>query len=99
MIGAELRPTLNVNFDCDSMKTSGTDWDKLATMVDEEIDTSDIPKLGDDFFARAELRVPEGTIPVFLTLDEEIADWFRNRSGDFRENINDALRDYTESHR
>jgi len=81
------------------MNTSETNWDKLRSMDDDEIDTSDIPELGDDFFARAELRVPEGTVPVFLTLDEEIADWFRNRSGDFRKNINDALRDYTQTHR
>ena len=31
-------------------KTSGTDWDRLGRMDDKDIDTSDIPELGDDFF-------------------------------------------------
>jgi hypothetical protein len=33
-----------------------TDWQKLESMTDEEIDYSDIPPLDDDFFARATLR-------------------------------------------
>jgi uncharacterized protein (DUF4415 family) len=81
------------------MNSSRTDWDKLRSLDDEDIDTSDVAELDDDFFARAELRVPEGKVPVFLTIDEEIAEWFRGRSGDFRKNINDALRDYANSHR
>ena len=33
-------------------KHSGTDWQKLKTMTDDEIDYSDIPPLGEDFFNR-----------------------------------------------
>ncbi|WP_146203459.1 3-oxoacyl-ACP synthase [Leucothrix pacifica] len=41
------------------MKTpSKTDWKRLAAMEDKDIDTSDIPELGDVFFQNAALRVP-----------------------------------------
>ncbi|MER2493765.1 hypothetical protein [Catenovulum sediminis] len=39
-------------------KVSKTDWKRLAEMSDEDIDTSDIPELGDDFFNHAQLRMP-----------------------------------------
>ncbi|MFL6468352.1 MAG: 3-oxoacyl-ACP synthase [Pyrinomonadaceae bacterium] len=68
-------------------------------MSDDEIDTSDIPELDDSFFANAKLMLPKGKIPVLLAIDEEIAEWFRSQDGDFRLNLNNALRDYAESHR
>ena len=81
------------------MNTSRTDWDKLRTMSDERVDTSDIPPLDDEFYSAAELRIPEGAVPMLLTVDEDTAEWFQQQSGDFRKNINDALRNYAESHR
>jgi hypothetical protein len=39
-------------------KPSKTDWERLAKLDDADIDTNDIPELDDDFFRRAELRVP-----------------------------------------
>ena len=81
------------------MNTSGTDWDKLRAMSDDDIDVSDIPKLDHEFYSTAEFRVPEGKVPVLLTIYEDTAEWFQQQSGDFRKNINDALRDYAESHR
>jgi uncharacterized protein (DUF4415 family) len=68
-------------------------------LADEQIDTSDIPELSDEFFANAKLRLPKGKVPVLLAIDEEVAEWFRNQGGDFRLNLNDALRQYADSHR
>lgn len=68
-------------------------------MSDSEIDTSEIPELGDEFFAGAELRMPEGKVPIMLSIDEDIVEWFRNQQGDLGRNLMDALRSYTESHR
>ncbi|WP_338526524.1 hypothetical protein NUH87_14415 [Pseudomonas batumici] len=39
-------------------KASKTDRERLAKLNDQDIDTSDIPELGEDFFLLAELRVP-----------------------------------------
>ena len=38
---------------------SESDWERIDAMTDEEIDTSDIPPLNDDFFAKAQLRLPK----------------------------------------
>lgn len=40
--------------------SSKTDWPRIDQMSDEEIDTSDIPPLGDEFFAAAQWRMPKG---------------------------------------
>ncbi|MCY1401721.1 hypothetical protein D9M71_168440 [compost metagenome] len=39
-------------------KASKTDWERLAKLEDQDIDTSGMPELGEDFFRRTELRVP-----------------------------------------
>lgn len=39
-------------------KQSQTDWDRLDKMSDEEIDTSEIPVMGEDFFRNADLMMP-----------------------------------------
>ncbi len=44
-----------------SKKPSETDWARIDAMTDEEIDTSDIPPLGDEFFAEAQWRMPMET--------------------------------------
>jgi hypothetical protein len=39
--------------------TSRTNWAKIDAMTDEDIETSDIPPLTDEFFAKAELWTPK----------------------------------------
>ncbi|MGC2236856.1 MAG: BrnA antitoxin family protein [Pyrinomonadaceae bacterium] len=80
-------------------KCSETNWEHLKTISDEEIDTSDIPALDENFFAGAKLRVPKGKVSVLLNVDEEIADWYKKQGSDFQNLVNTALRDYAESHR
>lgn len=43
----------------DLKKQSKTNWTKLESMTDEEIDVSDIPPLGEKFFANAKLVCPK----------------------------------------
>ncbi len=38
---------------------SETDWARIDAMTDDEIDTSDIPPMTEDFFAKATLRLPK----------------------------------------
>jgi uncharacterized protein (DUF4415 family) len=68
-------------------------------MSDEDIDTSDIPFLDDNFFSNAKLRMPEGKVSVLLNVDEEILEWYQEKGLDIRNVANSALRDYVETHR
>ena len=58
--------------------TSKTDWSRIDAMTDEDIDTSDILPLSDEFFSKPKLRMPissEATIAV--TIDSETLEWFQ----------------------
>lgn len=68
-------------------------------MTDDEIDTSDIPELDDEFFAKATLRMPSGKSSVLLNVDTEVLEWFQRHDGEFNSLVNSALRDYAETHR
>ena len=79
------------------MKTSSkTNWDRLAKMEDQDIDTSDIPELSDDFFQNAELRVPVKK-PVTLRLDADVLEWFKAGGKGYQTRINQLLRKYMET--
>lgn len=72
-------------------KKSQTDWKRLETMTEDEIDTSDIPPLGDDFFARAHLVPPRANS---INLDDDVLTWFRAHSNNYQKQINRVLRQY-----
>jgi uncharacterized protein (DUF4415 family) len=78
---------------------SETNWTKLASMTDEEIDTSDIAPLGDDFFADAELRLPKGKVSVLVSVDEDVSDWYEAQGDEARNLMSAALRIYAEAHK
>lgn len=82
-----------------NLKTqSKTDWARIDQMTDEEIDTSDSPPLDDDFFARAEWRMPEKKTAVVLSVDSEVLKWFEAQGADFQQRMNAALKIYAEAH-
>jgi uncharacterized protein (DUF4415 family) len=66
-------------------------------MDDQDIDTSDIAELGDDFFAQAELRLPAKK-PVTIRLDADVLEWFKHQGKGYQTKINTLLRRYMESH-
>jgi len=68
-------------------------------MTDEEIDTSDIPPLDDAFFANAKLQLPKERVPVVMTLDADVFQWFKSQGSEYQNLINTALRLYAEEHK
>ncbi|MER2494403.1 BrnA antitoxin family protein [Catenovulum sediminis] len=74
-------------------KVSKTDWKRLAEMSDEDIDTSDIPELGDDFFNHAQLRMPAKK-SVTLRLDEDVLEFLKSEGQGYQTRINKLLRNY-----
>ena len=78
-------------------KASKTDWKRLAKLEDEQIDTSDVPELGDEFFARAELHVPPKQT-VTMRLDVDVLTWFKAQLQGYQTRINKLLRAYMLAH-
>ena len=76
------------------MKKSGTDWKKLESMNDKEIDLSEIPELDEEFFRNAEIRLPRRKQHVSMRLDAEVLDWFRKQGQGYQTRINAVLRAY-----
>ena len=69
-------------------------------MADDGIDTSDIPPLGEEFFASASLRLPKKANPsVTLSVDADVLEWYKAQGEEFQSRINAALRIYAEAHK
>jgi uncharacterized protein (DUF4415 family) len=77
-------------------KPSKTDWKRLSDMDDKDIDTSDMPELGDDFFKQAQLHLPVKK-PVTIRLDADVLEWFKHQGKGYQTKINKLLRSYMES--
>ncbi|WP_263265150.1 BrnA antitoxin family protein [Pseudomonas sp. RIT-PI-S] len=78
-------------------KPSKTDWERLAKLQDQDIDTSDSPELGEDFFRSAELRVPVKQT-VTIRLDADVLEWFKAQGTGYQTRINQLLRHYMQAH-
>ena len=83
----------------DLKQHSKTNWAQVEAMTDEEIDTSDIPPLDDAFFANAKLRLPKGKVPVVISVDADVVEWFKAQGEEYQSLINAALRLYAEAHK
>ncbi|MFK3771296.1 BrnA antitoxin family protein [Pseudomonas xanthosomatis] len=64
--------------------------------VNDQVDTSDIPELDDDFFERAELRLPAKQT-VTIRLDSDVLAWFKAQGAGYQTRINQLLRQYMEA--
>ena len=80
-------------------KPTRTNWEHLAQQTDEEIDTSDIPPLTEQFFMRAKLLIPRAMIDQTIQLDADILQWFKDQEQDYTQSINHVLRSYIKAHK
>lgn len=84
-------------------RNSGTDFARLDAMTDEDIDTSDIPELTPEMFARGIVR--RGLEPVApkaqltIRVDREVLEWFRQQGSGYQTRINALMRAYMEAHK
>ena len=68
-------------------------------MSDEDIDTSDIPPLSEEFFAKAQLRLPKSSVNVTVQVDPETFAWFEAQGESALQQMAVALRIYAEAHK
>ncbi len=79
-----------------------TDWERLRSMTDEEIDFSDIPEVTPEMFARAivrrGLKSELAKEQITLRIDSDVLAWFRAQGRGYQTRINALLRAYMEAH-
>lgn len=79
----------------DTKKPSRTDWKRLETMDDNDINYTDIPPLGEEFFQKAQLYVPKSQS---IMLDVDVFSWFVDQGQEYPRLINRILRHYMTQH-
>lgn len=73
---------------------------ELAAMPDEDIDFSDIPEFGANFWKNARVRVPDQPkMPLNVRLDADVVQWFRSQGKGYQTRMNAVLRSFYEAHR
>ena len=79
----------------DLKKQSKTDWERIDAMKDEDIDYSDIPELGDEFFENAVI-VPAKKL-VTMRLDADVVMWLKRNGRGYQTRANKILRSVMEA--
>jgi uncharacterized protein (DUF4415 family) len=79
-------------------KSSRTNWDKVDSLRDEEINYTDAPKLDAQFFREA-VAWPASKEQITLRLDPDVVSHFRRHGKGYQTAINAALRRYIEGQR
>jgi uncharacterized protein (DUF4415 family) len=68
-------------------------------MTDADIDYSDIPPLGDEFFEKATAPWPLSKKQLTIRVDEDVLDWLKSQGKGYQTRINRILRAAMEGQR
>ena len=84
------------------LSKSETDWERLDSMTDEDIDLSDCPEITPAQFAKAVVRnglpANKNKAQVTLRVDADVLVWFKSQGKGYQTQINSLLRAYMEAH-
>ena len=82
-------------------KKSQTDWERLETIAEDDIDVSDIPELTPEMFAKAVvkrgLKDKENKTQLTIRVDRDVLAWFKSQGRGYQTRINSLLRAYMEA--
>jgi uncharacterized DUF497 family protein len=77
-------------------RRSRTDWKRIDAMRDGDIDFSDAPELGPDFFKNA-IIWPGPKKQITLRIDPDVLTFFRKHGRGYQSTMNAVLRKYMEA--
>jgi uncharacterized protein (DUF4415 family) len=80
-----------------SKKSIKSDLARIDRMKDSDIDYSDIPELGDEFFAKATVAWPPAKQQITIRLDADVLNWLKANGRGYQTRINRILRTVMES--
>ena len=75
-----------------SKKSIKSDLARLKRMKDSDIDYSDIPPLGDEFFKKATVAWPPAKQQLTIRLDADVLNWLKANGRGYQTRINRILR-------
>ena len=70
---------------------------EIEAIKDKDIDYSDIPEAGEDFWRRAELQMPRPKKGVYVRLDADVIEWLKSKGKGYQTRMNAMLRTLMES--
>lgn len=78
------------------MDISKTRLAEIEAIPDEQIDTSDMPELGEEFFQNARFVMPHERIktPVTMPVDADVLEWFKGQGEGHLTRMSAVLRAY-----
>jgi len=79
-------------------RKSRTDWKRVDTLTDKQIDFSDTPELTPEMFAHAVVRRGLKPVPrkeqLTIRVDSDVLEWYRRQGPGYQTRINALLRAY-----
>jgi len=80
------------------MKTaSSSDWERVNSLEDKDIDTSDAPEWDASMFANAKLQLPEQKTTISIRLDSDLLEWYKSQGKGYQTRMAAVLRMYKEA--
>lgn len=79
--------------------TSRTNWEKVDSLTEEDIDISDIPPLAEEFSSNSRWWKPVKSLNVLVQIDPDTLAWFQTQGDDYEKKMAAALRIYAEAHK
>ncbi len=78
---------------------SRTNWENVDSLTEEEVDTSDIPPLTEEFFSKSRWWKPAAPLDILVQVDPDTLTWFQSQGKDYEKKMAAALRIYAEAHK
>ncbi len=76
---------------------SETDFKKLHSMTDEDIDFTDCPEVTPEMFAKGFVRQGLKSIQTTIPVDQDVLEFFKSEGRGYQAKINQLLRAYMEN--
>lgn len=80
-----------------TLRKSETNFERLHSMTDEDIDFTDLPETTPEMWAKGVLRRSINSQEI-LPIDRDIVEFFKSQGRGYQEKINQLLRAYMEAH-
>jgi uncharacterized protein (DUF4415 family) len=76
-----------------------TNYKRLETMSDKDIDYSDIPETNKTLWSKAKIVDPGKKQPISFRVDNDVLTWFKSQQGRYQQLMNRVLRQYMDTHK